>query len=370
VAGERFSWTRRRQVLASGAGLLWLGYLVPVVYEVVTWHRPWPVTAASAALLALFVAAYVRLNWVGLRAPYRAAAPFALVVLVGSAVALLWPLGTTWLLTYPFYLGASLPFQLPRRYWLPTQAVNVLVFVLLAWRYRLPTGELIGVTATLVGISFVVAMFAWTVFLMVQLRLAREELARLAVAEERLRIARDLHDVLGHRLAAIALKSDLARRLMPADPDRAVVEMVETGAVAREALDEVRATVSGFREASLSGELGTARALLVAAGVDPVVLPPEHELPRPVAEVAGWVVREGVTNIVRHANASRVRIKVVAGDPVVVEVADDGRGATAPPVSRGNGLTGLTERVAALGGHLEIGPVDGMFRLRAEIPTA
>jgi two-component system sensor histidine kinase DesK len=190
------------------------------------------------------------------------------------------------------------------------------------------------------------------------------------VSEERLRIARDLHDVLGHRLAAIALKSDLARRLLPGDPDRAATEMAEAGAVAREALDEVRATVSGFREASLAGELGTARALLVAAGVEPVVLAPDRELPRAAAEVAGWVVREGVTNVVRHAHASRVRIKVVAGDPVVVEVADDGRGLSDPGVCRGNGLTGLTERVSAAGGRLEVGAVDGMFRLRAEIPAA
>jgi two-component system sensor histidine kinase DesK len=367
---EGFAWTRRRQVTASAAGLLWLAYLAPTVYGVATWHRPWPVTVGAAALLVAFVACYVRLNWVGLRLPYQVAAPYALVGLVVATGLLLWLVGSGWLLTYPFYLASVVPFQLPRRYWVPAQGVNVAAYVVLALLFRLPTGRLIGVGVTLVGISFMVSMFAWLIFLMVQLRLAREELARLAVAEERLRIARDLHDVLGHRLAAIALKSDLARRLLPTDPDRAATEMTEAGAVAREALDEVRATVSGFREASLSGELGTARALLVAAGVEPVVLAPDRELPRTVAEVAGWVVREGVTNVVRHANASRVRIKVVAGDPVVVEVADDGRGATDTGVCRGNGLTGLTERVSAVGGRLEIGAVDGMFRLRAEIPAA
>lgn len=367
---ESFDWTRRRRLIAAASGLLWLGYLGPVGYTVATWHRPWPATLAAAALLALFVACYVRLNWVGLNRPYQLAAPYALAGLLGSAALLLWAAGSAWLLTYPFYLAASLPFHLTRRYWLPVQAVNVAVFMALAWLFRLPLVELMSIAGGVVGTGLVVSMFAWVIMLLVQLRRAREELARLAVSEERLRIARDLHDVLGQRLAAIALKSDLSRRLLPTDPDRAVAEMTEAGAVAREALDEVRATVSGFREASLAGELGTARSLLVAAGVRPVVLAPDRELPRAAAELAGWVVREGVTNVVRHAHASRVRIKVVAGDPVVVEVADDGRGAADPAVCRGNGLTGLTERVSAVGGRLEVGPADGMFRLRAEIPAA
>jgi two-component system sensor histidine kinase DesK len=367
---EQFEWTRRRRVVATSLGVLWLGYLAPVGYELVTWHRAWPVTLGTAALLVAFIACYVRLNWVGTRAPSRLAAPYTLVGMVLAVALLLWPLGAGWLTAYPFYLAATVPFQLPRRWWLAALVGNVLLFVALGVAFGVGAGTIVGVGLALVGISFLVAMFGWLLELMVQLRLAREELARLAVSEERLRIARDLHDVLGHRLAAIALKSDLARRLLPTDPDRAATEMAETGAVAREALVEVRATVSGFREASLAGELGTARALLVAAGVEPVVLPPDRELPRAVAEVAGWVVREGVTNVVRHARASRVRIKVVAGDPVVVEVADDGRGTSDQGVSRGNGLTGLTERVSAVGGRLEVGPVDGMFRLRAEIPAA
>jgi two-component system sensor histidine kinase DesK len=343
---EQFEWTRRRRVVATSLGVLWLGYLAPVGYELVTWHRAWPVTLGTAALLVAFIACYVRLNWVGTRAPSRLAAPYTLVGMVLAVALLLWPLGAGWLTAYPFYLAATVPFQLPRRWWLAALVGNVLLFVALGVAFGVGAGTIVGVGLALVGISFLVAMFGWLLELMVQLRLAREELARLAVSEERLRIARDLHDVLGHRLAAIALKSDLARRLLPTDPDRAATEMAETGAVAREALVEVRATV------------------------EPVVLPPDRELPRAVAEVAGWVVREGVTNVVRHARASRVRIKVVAGDPVVVEVADDGRGTSDQGVSRGNGLTGLTERVSAVGGRLEVGPVDGMFRLRAEIPAA
>jgi len=174
--------------------------------------------------------------------------------------------------------------------------------------------------------------------------------------------------VLGHRLAAVALLSDLAGRLVAADPDRARHEAAEAGRIAREALDEVRATVSGFRDTTLTGELSTARTLLAAAGIGCVLSAPDvAAVPAPVAEVAGWVVREGVTNVVRHSRAHAARILVRTGETVVVEVADDGCGDATGPY--GNGLTGLTERVTGLGGTVRTERVDGWYRLRAELPV-
>jgi two-component system sensor histidine kinase DesK len=127
--------------------------------------------------------------------------------------------------------------------------------------------------------------------------------------------------------------------------------------------------VSGFRDTSLTGELSTAQALLAAAGIGCVLSAPDAgSVPAPLADVAGWVVREGVTNVVRHSRAGTARITVRSADPVVVEVADDGRGDAGSPY--GNGLTGLRERVTALGGAVHTERVDGWYRLRAELPVA
>jgi two-component system sensor histidine kinase DesK len=179
---------------------------------------------------------------------------------------------------------------------------------------------------------------------------ARAELASLAAEQERFRIARDLHDLLGHSLTTITVKAGLAARIGQADQARAIQEMTEVEALARQALAEVRAAVASYREVTLAGELATGRQLLRAAGIT-------ADLPRAVddvdpahRELFGWVVREGLTNIVRH---SRARSCAVRLSPSSIEITDDGIGSGAPP---GNGLTGLRERVAAVGGSIEAGP--------------
>lgn len=179
---------------------------------------------------------------------------------------------------------------------------------------------------------------------------ARAELATLAAEQERFRIARDLHDLLGHSLTTITVKAGLAARIGQADQARAIQEMTEVEALARQALTEVRAAVASYREVTLAGELATGRQLLRAAGIT-------ADLPRAVddvdpahRELFGWVVREGLTNIVRH---SRARSCAVRLSPSSIEITDDGIGSSAPP---GNGLTGLRERVAEAGGSIEAGP--------------
>ena len=171
-----------------------------------------------------------------------------------------------------------------------------------------------------------VSMAMWAFFGLVhanrELSSARGEVARLAAEGERNRIARDLHDLLGHSLTTITIKAGLARRLSATDPDRAAVEIGEVEEIARRSLADVRAAVSGYREVSLAGELATAGEVLRAAGI-------EASLPRSVEHVDGerqalfgWVVREGVTNVVRHARATTCTISL---GPDWVEVADDGR---------------------------------------------
>ena len=191
----------------------------------------------------------------------------------------------------------------------------------------------------------------------------REEMARLAVSEERSRFARDLHDILGHSLTVITVKAELAGRLVRADPDRAAVEIADLERLSREALTDVRRAVAGYRQVTLVGELATARESLAAAGIEADLATAVDEVPGPLRELFGWAVREGVTNVIRHSGASRCTVRVT---PVSVEVVDDGIGP--PPDQRvaageaGHGLLGLRERAAAAGASLSVdrsGPGDG-----------
>jgi two-component system, NarL family, sensor histidine kinase DesK len=182
---------------------------------------------------------------------------------------------------------------------------------------------------------------------------ARTEIARLAAENERSRIARDLHDLLGHSLTAITVKAGLARRLGDTDPDGALREIGEVEALARRSLADVRAAVSNYRDVTLTGELATGRELLRAAGIV-ADLPGAVEVTDPQRqELFGWAVREGLTNVVRHSHATSCAVRV---EPSYVEITDDGvgvNGAQGP----GNGLSGLRERVAAVGGRVDAGPV-------------
>ena len=181
------------------------------------------------------------------------------------------------------------------------------------------------------------------------LRNEERRTAALAVAAERERIGRDLHDILGHSLTAIAVKADLAGRLVSRDPARAEAEIADLGRVARQALADVRATASGMREVRLATEVAAARSVLGAAGVTchaPSALPVFDD---EASELLGYVVREAVTNVVRHAGAATCTI---GADEASVTIADDGRGIRAE--AKGTGLAGLKVRVEAVGGRLSV----------------
>jgi two-component system sensor histidine kinase DesK len=207
-----------------------------------------------------------------------------------------------------------------------------------------------------------------------ELQEAREELARNAVAEERMRFARDLHDLLGHSLSLIALKSELARRLAEADPPRAAAEMSDVEQTARRALAEVRDAVSGYRQVSCAQALAEARAALTGAGIAVRLPEAVPALPGVVDAALGWVVREATTNVLRHSGAGRVTVELTEdGVRAVLTVTDDGAGRskrlTVLGGPSGSGLAGLRERVGALGGELVAGPADGGgYRVRAAVP--
>jgi len=200
-----------------------------------------------------------------------------------------------------------------------------------------------------------------------QLSQAREQIARLAVGEERLRFARDLHDLLGHSLSVIALKSELAGRLIKTTPGLAAHEIEDIEKVARDALREVREAVTGYRQPTLAAELAGAHEALTAAGIDYRIEQDHVPLPPAVEAVMAWTVREGVTNVMRHSQAKRCSVRIINKDGrATVEVIDDGRGGMPKP---GSGLRGLEERVRERGGTLTAEPLphEG-FRLRVTLP--
>ncbi len=201
-----------------------------------------------------------------------------------------------------------------------------------------------------------------------QLSQAREQIARLAVGEERLRFARDLHDLLGHSLSVIALKSELAGRLIKTTPGLAAHEIEDIEKVARDALREVREAVTGYRQPTLAAELAGAHEALTAAGIDYRVDQDHVPLPPAVEAVMAWTVREGVTNVMRHSQARRCSVRIINKDGhATVEVIDNGRGGMPQP---GSGLRGLEERVRERGGTLTAEPLphEG-FRLRVTLPV-
>jgi two-component system, NarL family, sensor histidine kinase DesK len=229
--------------------------------------------------------------------------------------------------------------------------------------------------------------------LMYRLKETRAELARAAVAEERLRISRDLHDLLGHSLSLIALKAELAGRVIGKDPARAAREIADLETVARRSLTEVRQAVTGYRQPSLAAELVSSRRMLASAGVDcRVQAPGAYSLPSLVDALLAWTVREGATNIVRHAAAKHAEIVIEVTDTeasarlsdggigVPANGAGPGQTATAGPGPRagadpgvgpaaGSGLAGLAERAARLGGTMSAGAGrGGGFWLRVSVP--
>jgi two-component system sensor histidine kinase DesK len=199
-----------------------------------------------------------------------------------------------------------------------------------------------------------------------KLRMAHQEIEQLAKTAERERIARDLHDVLGHTLSLISIKSELAARLLATDPARSQRELEEIQITSRRALAEVRQTVAGYRAQGLEAELQQVTSALAAAGVTLVSSP--VEIPRMPAEyeaALALIVREAVTNIVRHAGARSCAVSIHADSGMIyLEIRDDGRGVRG---REGNGLTGMRERLRELGGKLTIHAAEGTL-LQINLP--
>lgn len=358
-------------------------------------------TAALAVAVLVAVAAQLRYCWF-LRVGRGGGLPA-----VRWTVALLAPAAIAWVLGLVAPGGALLG-AMPL--WMATCLVAALVPTPLRWAliaggavvlacHPLLAGAVFGQTVDLVQppgagllvfyaatLPFMILTSLWWWQIVVELDRHRRTAAELAVTQERLRFASDLHDIQGHHLQVVSLKAELAERLLAIDPDAAREHLHEVRLIAKQALEETRRLVAGYREVALDDELENAREVLAAAGARCELQVGELPTDAATRSVLASVVREATTNILRHSEAAHVRIAIAASaEDVTLEIVNDGvtgamtdaagPAAVAGPTDAaarlpGSGLAGLRDRLAAVGGRLEAGvvPSGEHFELRARVP--
>ncbi|MGC4819671.1 sensor histidine kinase [Micromonospora sp. DT63] len=349
---------------------VWLFFLNVPISTALQQPEPWRRVVGVTALVVFGLGYVLLFQWARrlrqLLLPIPAGrARVALLVLLAVGLASIPGTDGDWLATL-VYVAAAGVFLLPPWEAAVTVALCAVTPALASW--LVPGWEAEN------GIVFAVLLASFAMFGVSrlaqrnsELQAAQQEIGRLAVAEERARAARDLHDILGHSLTVVAIKAELAGRLIEVDTVRAAAEIAEVEKLARAALADVRQTVGAYREVTLAGELAGAQSALAAAGIAAQVPAETPELPPEWDRLFGWAVREGVTNVVRHSGARCCTIRV---RPDGVEVGDDGRGPSTPDTS-GYGLVGLRERARRLDAVVTVGRRrDGSgFLLRVHAPA-
>ncbi len=324
---------------------VWLLYLVGIPIGLHADNASASHWALSLGGMAVFIALYVASNEIETFPPFLAiGAMFAIGLLFirrdGAAM------------SYFIFGAASIGWQFPAQAFAYRVLVGYVALCALAsWLLGLPTWVTAGtlVFSTMVGALNI--RFAGEKRDAARLRLAYAEVERLTKVAERERIARDLHDVLGHTLSLIVLKSELAAKLVDRDVARAVDEVRDVERIARGSLAELRAAVAGYRSAGIAAELEHARSVFASAGVHLECEAGDLRLPAQHEGVLALAIREAVTNVVRHADAHAVRVRLSREDGICrFEIHDDGCGGNP---ADGAGLTGMRERVESLGGSLE-----------------
>lgn len=301
----------------------------------------------------------------------RSPTSYALLMVQACLVYLpLLQFGLSWLALPGFLAGSALLVLPPVAAW----PVFVAIAASAGWVQAISNGmalEIVYSTTNVVITGAVVYGLTWMAGSVSELRTARIQLAKVAVAEERLRFARDLHDLLGLSLSAITLKSELAHRLVTVAPEKATEELTDVLNISRLALADVRLVASGYRELSLSEEFRTAESLLAAAEVDVEMRVNHGDLPIQVGTLLATVLREGVTNVLRHSKGERCEITMQRRDRMVcLDIVNDGVTHSLTKNNGGSGIHNLSYRVAMLGGELTAGlEPDGRFWLRARVPA-
>jgi two-component system sensor histidine kinase DesK len=343
---------RRQRRMGLGFVLVWLGWLVWPVVDVLSGSAPASITALVLILTVIFAGLYAvgvvfgmtcRPEWVP-----KAATLGLIVIPVGLA-----PLIGTYSAPYFIFTALLAVYAWPVKGSVPAIAAFT------AWAAVLPL--LVGpgdsprwlFPVMIAGISLLNYASRRMTIQGQEIRHAHEQLAELAVADERARFGRDVHDILGHSLTSIVVKAQLAGRLAEADPAKCRAEIADVERLAREGLEDVRRTAAGYREVTLSGELASARSALAAAGIHAELPQAVDDVPGRLRELFGWAVREGVTNVVRHSDASRCEVRL---SPSSIQIIDDGDGGDG---HAGNGLAGLAHRAAEAGASFEAKPQPG-----------
>jgi two-component system sensor histidine kinase DesK len=376
------------RLLISG---IWLLYIVQPAGSLFRQHHGVLYISGAIAILAVFCACYLYLMVVtdiGTPASaWRVAPLFALAALACVAYG-----GAKWNALFIYVSAACGAMIADRRTALRAVLAATFCFLLFSWIGHDTASDYLITLLPVLLVGFAMIGFRRQVAMTRELAQARETVARLAASEERLRLARDMHDLTGQSLSMITLKSELAARLLrelPAGPDRDRVrdEIEQVAAVSRQTLHDIREAVSGYRRPTLAVEIITARTALEAAGITPRDTPDLILLSGtfdPDAEAAlAWCLREAVTNVIRHSGARNCHISLTRdGDTLSLVVRDDGRGTTKPdecdirpvirgsmPHSSGAGLRGMSERLAGVGGQLRLQPGDDGFCLTATVPA-
>ena len=366
------------------AALIWLGFIVFPLFNAVGKRGPVVRHGVIIGGAALFVAAYVSMvmTW---RRDRHTRLPLPLFgVLLAVAVALTVFDGKSWGFLFTYCAACAAVAAPEGRGFYGVTLCSALAGVTSAIGGA-DGGTAISYVASAAGIGMLMLVLSDLRLRNQQLSQARAELADMAVAQERERFARDLHDLLGHSLSVIALKAELAGRLLGGgraeDAARvagaAAREVAEIEQVARTALGEVREAVSGYRQPTLEGELAGARMALSAAGIEAEVVQTRVPLDPPVEAVLAWAVREGATNVIRHSGARHCTLRITASlTDAGVEVIDDGVGANGNGGangrgSGGHGIDGLAERASVLHGTISAGALaDGGYRLAVSVPVS
>ncbi|MFF4956917.1 sensor histidine kinase [Streptomyces sp. NPDC001222] len=351
---------------------VWLVFLSAPIHDLASGSHSVAGTVGGWLGLAVFVGAYLTLVFRNMGTPLPRRLVVVLVVFLGLLATLqCLTLGSAWLGLYCYVsvaCGATLPLR--AAYWaIPGTAALMLLVGL-----RVGEQEAQNLVILVLLIGFAMTGVVQLVRTTIELRKARATVAQLAANEERLRLARDLHDLLGHSLSLITLKSELAGRMLPDHPDKAAQQVADIEQVSRQALVDVREAVTGYRRPRLAAELAGAQVALMAATVVADV-PAETDLtgvPEESESALAWALREAVTNVVRHSGASRCTVEVLRrqtldGPMLELSVEDDGSGGSGN--GPGNGLTGLTERLEKIGGTLRAGREKHGFRLVARVPA-
>lgn len=270
--------------------------------------------------------------------------------------------------TYLIYAAVFAPFlRRGLRVTMTFIAVMLLIYALESWFLRLNYIGLFVAAFVAVAAGFGNHFYIVNMRKQAELRLSHDEIRRLARMAERERIGRDLHDLLGHTLSLVALKSELASRLCERDPHGARREIDEVQRVARDALSQVRLAVTGIRAAGIAAELASARLMLEMDAIEIDYEGGDIAMPVEVETVLALVIREAITNVQRHSRATSVSVKFSSdAESVQLTIIDNGRG---NDVVAGNGLKGMRERIQALGGKLRIASVRGRgTKLEASVP--